>query len=160
MIPWEDVAEWFDPAENGTLPDVIVPDTTIADWEALFALIRSEGWRCEYDYREERLPLPASAAEMLVPDPDGVRGLWIWPNPDLEWIVRPWSPDEIDGDVSLYEIQGQERLDVFCGFLRTVGAALGKSVLVYSEGTYDSRPPMMAYEPALDRVVFLADSWR
>jgi len=91
MIPWDDVKEWFDPAHNGTLPDVVVPDTTVADWEPLFALIRSEGWRCEYDFREERLPLPASAAEVLVPDPEWVRSLWVWPNPDLEWIVRPRS---------------------------------------------------------------------
>lgn len=76
----------------------------------------------------------------------------------MEWTVRPSSPDEIDSDVSLFEIQGQERLDVFCGFLRTLGKTLDKRVLVYAEGdhSYPSYPPMMAYEVADDRVVFVA----
>jgi hypothetical protein len=77
----------------------------------------------------------------------------------LEWIVRPWTPDEVISDVSLHEIQGQEKLDIFCRFLRTLGAALGKSVLVYAEGAYDGYPPMMAYEATENRVVFLAGSW-
>jgi hypothetical protein len=41
---------------------------------------------------------------------------------------------EIVGDVSLHEIQGQEALDTFCSFLRTLGAALGKPVLMFAEG--------------------------
>lgn len=75
-----------------------------------------------------------------------------------EWIVRPWTRDEVVGDVGLHEIQGQERLDVFCRFLRKLGTALGKPVLMFAEGTQDH--PMMAYEAAGDQVVFLAGEWR
>lgn len=160
-IRWGDVKEWFDPSENGSAPDVVVPDMTLADWESLFGLIRSECWPCEYDFQDQRLSLPESAAELFVPDPEGwLRTLWVWPDPDLEWIVRPYSPDEILSDVSLYEIQGQERLDTFCDFLRTLGTALRKRVLMYSEGAYDDYPPMLAYEVDDDRVVFLAGSWQ
>jgi hypothetical protein len=162
-IRWDDVKEWFDPSQNGSAPDVVVPDTTVEDWEKLFRLIQSEGWRCEYEYRDQRQPLPASAAELFVPDPEGwLRNLWVWPEPDMEWIIRPWSqsPDEIASDVSLYEIQGQERLDAFCRFLHTLGAALGKPVLMFAEGSYDNYPPMMAYEVANDQVVFLAGPWQ
>ncbi|MBB4696020.1 hypothetical protein [Paractinoplanes abujensis] len=159
-IRWADVEEWFDPSQNGSAPDVVVPDTAIADWEALLALIRSEGWRCEYALGEERRPLPPSAAELFEPDPEGRgRSLWVWPDPGLEWIVRLWTPDEVVSDVSLHEIQGQKKLDAFCRFLCTLGAALGKSVLMYAEGSHDY-PPMMAYQVADDRVVFLAGSWR
>lgn len=156
-IRWHDVREWFNPYGNGSLPDVIVHGTTLADWEALFGLIQSNGWRCEYDFRGQRLPLPASAADLFVPDPEReARALRVWPAPGMEWIVRPWSPDEIDSDVNLHEIQGQGRLDAFCEFLRMLGKALGKRVLVYAEGTYDGHAPMLAYEVANDRVVFLA----
>jgi hypothetical protein len=156
-IRWDDVSEWFDPSQNGSAPDVVVPDTTVADWEALLGLIRSEGWRCEYEVGEERQPLPPSVAELFVSDPEGlVRSLWVWPDPGMEWIIRLWTPAEIVSDVSLHEIQGQERLDAFCRFLRALGAALGKPVLIFAEGTYDDYPPMMAYEVADDRVVFLA----
>jgi hypothetical protein len=159
-IRWDDVREWFDPSQNGSAPDVVVPDTTVADWEALFELIRSEGWRWEYELGEERRPLPSAAAKLFEPDPEGLRrSLRVWPDPGLEWIVRPWTPDEVDSDVSLHEIQGQERLDAFCRFLRTLGAALRKPVLMFAEGTHDY-PPMMAYEVADDQVIFLAGSWR
>lgn len=30
-VRWDDVREWFDPEANGSLPDVCVRDTTIAD---------------------------------------------------------------------------------------------------------------------------------
>ncbi|MGW4941114.1 hypothetical protein ACWEOZ_05930 [Actinoplanes sp. NPDC004185] len=151
IIRWDDVAGWFDPSQNGSLPDVVVAGTAIADWEALLGLIRSEGWRYEYEVGDERRPLPAAAAELF--DPGGVlRSLRVWPDPGLEWIVRPWTHDEIVGDVSLHDIQGQERLIAFCLFLRTLGAALGKAVLVYAEGALANCPPMMAYESAKDRV--------
>ncbi|WP_433282585.1 hypothetical protein [Micromonospora sp. CA-244673] len=160
-LRWDDVREWFDPYENGSLPDVIVPGMTLTDWEAVLRLIRSQGWRCEYDFREQTLPPPASAAGLFTADPEWLRTLHVWPDPAMEWTVRLPSPDEIDSDVSLFEIQGQERLDVFCGFLRTLGRTLDKRVLVYAEGDHGpegghSYPPMMAYEPADDRVVFLA----
>ncbi|NES26324.1 hypothetical protein GCE86_27885 [Micromonospora terminaliae] len=160
-LRWDDVREWFDPFENGSLPDVIVPGTTLTDWETLLRLIRSEGWRCEYDFRERGLPLPASAADLFTVDKGWLQTLHVWPDPGMEWSVRPARPDVIDSDVSLFEIQGQERLDVFCGFLRTLGKTLDKRVLVYAEGDHspagdNSYPPMMAYELADDRVVFLA----
>ena len=160
-IRWADVEEWFDPSQNGSAPDVVIPGTAVADWEALLGLIRSEGWRCEYEFGEEQRPLPSSATELFEPDPEGRgRRLWVWPDPGLEWIVRPWTPDEVVSDVNLHEIQGQERLDAFCRFLRTLGAALGKPAFLYPEGAYHDHPPMMAYELAEDRVVFMAGSWR
>ena len=111
--------------------------------------------------REQGLPPPTSAADLFTADPEGwLRTLHVWPAPDMESTVRPSSPDEIDSDVSLHEIQGQERLDLFCGFLRTLGKTLDKRVLVYAEGDHRYPPmmasPMMAYELADDRVVFLA----
>lgn len=146
----------FDPSQNGSAPDVVVPGTAVADWEALFGLIRSAGWRCEYESGEERLPLPPSAADLFAHEPGAsVRNLWVWPESGFEWIIRLWTSDEILSDVSLHEIQGQEALDAFCRFLRTVGVALGKPVLMFAEGAHDD-PPMMAYEVAGDRVVFLA----
>ena len=29
---WDDVREWFDPDENGVLPNVTVPGTSVGDW--------------------------------------------------------------------------------------------------------------------------------
>jgi len=91
-----------------------------------------------------------------VTDPDGwLRYLHVWPEPDIEVIFRLWSADEIVGDVSLFELQGQERLDQLCGILRQIGRTLGKRVAMCAEGAGDY-PPMLAYEVDLNRVVLLA----
>ena len=154
-LRWDDVKDWFDPTANGSVPDLVVTGTTLADWQPLVTLIRTAGWRAEYEHRDRRHDVPASAAELFVTDPDGwLKHLRVWPDPDIEVIFRPWSPDEIVGDVSLFELQGQERLDTFCGVLRRIGRALGKRVALFAEGDGD-HPPMLAYEVDPDRVVLL-----
>ena len=47
---------------------------------------------------------------------------------DVLAIFRFHADDEVD--VDLLELQGQERLDVFCGFLRGISQRLGKPVLM------------------------------
>ncbi|WP_412535356.1 hypothetical protein [Micromonospora zamorensis] len=42
----------------------------------------------------------------------------------------PYSAVEIDFDIDLRELQGQERLDTLCGFLAAIGRRLGKPVLM------------------------------
>lgn len=58
-------------------------------------------------------------------------------------------------DVDLRELQGQERLDVFCGVLREIGRRLGKQVLMDPEGDYGH--PVLGFDVEADRVVLLAD---
>jgi len=161
-VRWRDVKDWFDPTANGSAPDVIVVDTDLATWNRLFELISLRGWRREYHFRDRVQPLPVSAAELFGVETAGwVRSVWVWPDTGLEWIIRPWSVEEIVSDVDLHQIQGQDQLDVFCQFLQTVGAALGKRVEVYSEGTSidDGHTPLLAYDPAYDQVQFLAGPW-
>lgn len=70
-------------------------------------------------------------------------------------IFRFHAPEEIDFDVDLCELQGQERLDVFCGFLRAIGRRLGKSVLMDPEGDYGH--PVLGFDVEADRVILLAE---
>ncbi|SEB30256.1 hypothetical protein SAMN04490356_0182 [Streptomyces melanosporofaciens] len=65
------------------------------------------------------------------------------------------ADDEVDFDVDLRELRGQDRLDVFCGFLREIGRRLGKPVLMDPEG--DCGHPMLGSDVEADRVVLLAD---
>jgi hypothetical protein len=57
--------------------------------------------------------------------------------------------------VDLRELQGQDRLDVFCGFLREIGRRLGKPVLMDPKG--DCGRPVLGFDAETDRVVLLAD---
>ncbi|WP_211277702.1 hypothetical protein [Couchioplanes caeruleus] len=52
-------------------------------------------------------------------------------------------------------MQGQERLEVFCGFLREIGRRLGKPVLMDSEFGYGH--PVLGFDVEADRVVLLAE---
>lgn len=70
-------------------------------------------------------------------------------------IFRFLADDEIDFDVDLRESQGQERLDVFCGFLREIGLRLGKPVLMSAEGDYGH--PVLGFDAEAGRVVLVAD---
>jgi hypothetical protein len=70
-------------------------------------------------------------------------------------IFRFHSDEEIDFDVDLRELQGQERLDVFCSFLREIGRRLGKPVLMHPEGAHDH--PVLGFDVEADRVVLLAE---
>ncbi|GHB79040.1 hypothetical protein GCM10010377_81400 [Streptomyces viridiviolaceus] len=49
-------------------------------------------------------------------------------------IFRVHADDETDSDAGLRQMQGQERLDVLCGFLREIGRQPGKPVLMDPEG--------------------------
>jgi hypothetical protein len=82
--------------------------------------------------------------------------LEVWPAPWLLAIFRPWGGAEsIDFDIDLWEVQGQERLEILCAFFATIGRCLRKSVLMMPEGDYGH--PVLGFDVAADRVVLLAD---
>ncbi|WP_412538553.1 hypothetical protein R8Z50_22190 [Longispora sp. K20-0274] len=151
---WSDVKDWFDPGTNGALPDVCVSGTSVADWQAVLDLVRARGWACEYSVGGEVVALPDRAEDML-DRPGGLCvDLKVWPARGVLMIFRLYSPESVDFDVDLRELQGQQRLDVFCGFLRTIGQALGKSVVMTPEASPDF--PVLGYDVVADRVALLA----
>lgn len=124
-LVWDDVESWFDPEVSGRLPDAYVPDTTVADWQMVVDLVRSKGWAYEYSVDGRVTRLPAHVVDMLARREASVE-LRVWPSREVLAIFRPYSVEQIDFDVDLRELQGQERLDVLCGFLRAIGRSLGK----------------------------------
>lgn len=71
-------------------------------------------------------------------------------------IFRFHDPGEIDFDVDLRELQGQERLDMLCGFLAAIGRGLGKPVLMDPEG--DHGHPVLGFDVRTGGVVRLAEA--
>ncbi|WP_405097907.1 hypothetical protein [Micromonospora sp. NBC_01412] len=150
---WEDVQVWFDLDLNGTLPDVHVPETTVEDWRALVDLVRSEGWQLAYLVDGGARPLPAAVEDMLsLREEVGVQ-LNVWPAPGVLAIFRLYEAEQIDFDVDLRELQGQQQLDVLCRFLTTIGRRLRKSVLMTPEGL--GNEPVLGYDVEADRVVLV-----
>ncbi|SDI47737.1 hypothetical protein SAMN05192558_108167 [Actinokineospora alba] len=151
---WDEVRELFDP-ELGHLPDVYVSSTTSEDWQRVVDLVRTSGmsYQCREDGRSVDLPAHVGA---ILDRQDATMELWVWPAPEVLAIFRFSSVDEIDFDVDLRELQGQDRLDVLCGFLRAIGREVGKPVLVVAEG---SRYPLVGYDPVADTVSRAAQAW-
>ncbi|MEU5044376.1 hypothetical protein [Streptomyces griseorubiginosus] len=152
---WDDVSCFFDPDLMGSLPDLRVPDASVEDWQAVLDLVEARGWKCQYSEGETVLPVPRAEAVLSRPADAECADVRVWPTADVLAIFRFHDDEVIDFDVDLRELQGQERLDVFCGFLREIGRRLGKPVLMGPEGDYDH--PVLGFDVEADRVVLLAD---
>ncbi|MFJ1753419.1 hypothetical protein [Kitasatospora sp. NPDC088134] len=152
---WDDVRCFFDPDLMGSLPDVRVPDCSVEDWQAVLDLVEARGWKHQFSEGETVLPMPR--AESVLSRPAGAEcpNLRVWPDAEMLAIFRFFDHEVIDFDVDLRELQGQERLDVFCGFLREIGRCLGKPVLMDPETDYGH--PVLAFDVESDRVVLLAE---
>lgn len=153
---WDDVKAFFDPELMGALPDVCVPDTSVADWQALTDLVVAGGWQYRYSEGGTVLPVPRAEAVLSRPADAECPELRVWLTAEVLAIFRFSSAEEIDFDVDLRELQGQERLDVFCDFVRAIGRRLGKPVLMDGEGG-DGAHPVLGFDVGADRVVLLAD---
>ncbi|MFG2396478.1 hypothetical protein [Streptomyces lydicus] len=152
---WDDVKCFFDPDLMGSLQDVRVPDATVHNWQDVLDLVGERGWKCQYSEGETVLPLPCAEAVLSRPADAACPNLRVWLTADVLAIFRFSSDEEIDFDVDLRELQGQERLDVLCGFLREIGRRLGKPVLMDPEGVCGH--PVLGFDVEADRVVLLAE---
>ncbi|MET8949076.1 hypothetical protein ABZX30_37605 [Streptomyces sp. NPDC004542] len=152
---WDDVKCFFAPDLVGSLPDVRVPAASVEDWQAVLDLIAERGWQCEYSEGETVLPVPRAEVVLSRPADAECPNLRVWPTADVLVIFRFCADDEVDFDVDVLELQGQERLDVFCCFLREIGRWLGKPVLMDPEGGYGH--PVLGFDAEADRVVLLAE---
>jgi hypothetical protein len=152
---WDDVSCFFDSDLLGSLPDVRVPNTSVEDWQSVLDLVAEKGWKHHYSEGETVLPVPRAEDVLSRPAEAECPDLRVWPTADVLAIFRFHAEDEVDFDVDLRELQGQERLDVFCGFLREIGRRLGKPVLMDPEGDYGH--PVLGFDVEADRVVLLAE---
>ncbi|WP_035957274.1 hypothetical protein [Frankia sp. EUN1f] len=155
-LVWEEVKDIFDPNLMGALPDVFVPDASVADWQALFHLVQARNWQWRYSEGSMDLPLPSAAAVLARPADCEIAELRVWPQPGVLAIFRIMSADEIDFDVDLRELQGQLGVDALCSLLAEIGRELGKPVMMTAEGGSQAHP-VLGFDPALDRVVALVD---
>lgn len=152
---WDEVKSFFDPERVGSLPDVRVPGSSLEDWQAVFDLVRASGWQYEYSVDDHVLPLPTAEALPALSTEGDFPTLRVWPVAEVLAIFRFYDAGSIDFDVDVRELQGQERLDVFCGLLTAIGRRLGKPVRMDPER--DHGHPVLGYDNAADRVVILAE---
>ncbi|MEU4008909.1 hypothetical protein AB0H30_10535 [Streptomyces pseudogriseolus] len=146
---------FFGPDRMGALPDVSVPDCSVEDWQAVLDLVEARGWEFQYSAGEAVLPMPRAETVLARPVDAECPSLRVRPAADMLVIFRFPDDDVIDFAVDLRELEGQERLDVFCGFLQEIGRHLAKPVLMDPEG--DHGHPVLGFDVEADRVVLLAE---
>jgi hypothetical protein len=154
-LRWEEVSVFFNPDLMGTLPDVVVPGASVDDWQSLLDLVVEQDWAHQYSEGSRVLPVPGAETILALPLDAECAELRVWPAAGLLAIFRFNSPEAIDFDVDLRELQGQQRLDLFCSFLTTIGRRLGKPVLMDAEGG-DGSHPVLGYGVETDQVVVMA----
>ncbi|MFE5915174.1 hypothetical protein ACFQ6B_39705 [Streptomyces wedmorensis] len=152
---WDDVKCFFDPDTMGALPDVRAPDVSVEGWQAVLDLVAEKGWKSQYSEGETVLPVPRAEVVLSRPVDAECPNLRVWPTADVLAIFRFLDDEVIDFDVDLRELQGQDRLDVLCGFLREIGRRLGRPVLMDGEGAYGH--PILGFDVETDRVVLLME---
>lgn len=153
---WDEVKWLFDPDLMGALPDVCVPGASVEDWQAVLDLVVEQRWAFEYSEGGRQLPLPRAEVVLSGSCDGGLPELRVWPVAGVLMIFRFCSAVEIDFDVDLRELRGQERLDVLCGFLSAIGRRVGKPVLMDSEGG-DGSHPVLGFDVEAGRVVLMAE---
>jgi hypothetical protein len=156
-LRWDEVREYFDPGLMGALPDLFVPGASTGDWQAVLDLVTASGWPWQYEESGTAQPLPV-AAEVLARSAGAEQAsLKVWPEPGV--LVTFWfmTETQIDFDVDLRELQGQQGADTLSGLLRAIGTKLGKPVLMIPEGGSQERP-ILGVDPALNKVTLLAPS--
>lgn len=151
---WDDVREWFEP--DGSLLDAYVFDTTVADWQAFVDLVRSKGWWFAYSEDGRPRRLPARVEDVLARRGEMAVVLQVRPVPEVLVNVHFFTDEEIEADFSPEVLQGQERLDLLCSFLRAVGRRLGKPVVLTPESLPDR--PLIGYDIDAGRVIAVAPS--
>jgi len=154
---WDEVKNFFNPNLMGTLPDIYVLGTSAEDWQALFDLVQTRAWEWQYFEGDTVLPLPPAAFVLARPTDAELAELRVRPAPGVLAIFRIRSADEIEFDVDLRELRGQEGVDILCDLLAAIGRELGKPVGMTIEGGSSSYP-VLGFDPILDRTVMLADS--
>lgn len=154
-LRWDEVKDLFDPDLMGALPDLFVPDATVEDWQTVLGLVAARGWQWQYSQGDTVLPLPIAAEVFARPPEADTVSLRVWPVPGVLAIFRFFSETEVDFDVDLRELQGQEGVDILCDFLRAIGGELGKPVLMTAEG--GSGGPVLGFDPVVGKVVLFAD---
>ena len=141
------MADVFEP--DGSLLDAYVFDVSVTDWQHVLDVVRTRGWWFEYTSDNSSLPLPEDVREIFDHRGDAATTLHIRPAAGILINTHFFCVDEIEFDLDPREFRGQDQIDVLCSFLRTIGSALGRSVVLTPENVPEC--PMFTYVAADDQ---------
>src|SRR5262245_30449355 len=112
-IAWKTVRDEF--AFDGSLRDIYVFGTSIADWQRMLDAFRSTGYTLTYFRADQPTGLPANAADAFPPPEEcdrrlSVRFAGVLAN------CHFFTVEEIEFDIDPREVKGQQELNALFGF--------------------------------------------
>jgi hypothetical protein len=147
MIDWERCKEDF--RWDGSLRDIYVTPATVDDWRALYPRL------CDYPGAEYSAggvvkEAPNTVEQAFASRSSGIPIFRIQVGA-MVVVFHFFSEDQIECDIDPREISSQSDLDVLVGFMRWLGDAVRKPVLLTPENRREH--PIITYVP--DRKEFL-----
>lgn len=138
---------------DGALRDVCVLDAVLADWEAVLSALRDSGWPTGFCWTiaeteaTEVLPTADEIFRRLTADADESATLTV----DLDGIVFRsyfFDVDEIEFTFDPGDVTDAARFPGVASFVRLLGNATGKRVVVLMESTdHAGLPALLSYQP-------------
>ena len=141
--------------DDGALIDVYVEGTVAEDWQAAVNAALA-AWPSSYCEDGEPAQLP-SAEEALTRSRARSCLLRVALTPLINLNTHFFAADEVEFDFDPREVLDQDDLDQVCGFMRTVGRAIGKPVWLGIEGGPPRPPANLRYDPADDSFSYPGD---
>ena len=157
-MDWDTVAVDFE--SDGGLRDIYVLDTTVADWQAAIDVLRNEVTGLIFNIGDETSELPIDATEIFYgargePIPVLNRSLYV-PFGEGVLVCHFVGEYEIEFDLSPLDVN-DETLPQLVNFMRLLGKATGKPVLLTMENAQDLQ--IMRFEPSMGDVIYTGPVW-
>jgi len=141
MISWNTCKEDFRP--DGSLRDIYITPATLAEWRAIYPLLRDSP-AVEFSVDGVVQPPLATVEQVFAVRPSA--------NPMLRFrvgrtlvVFHFFSDEEVECDVSPDEVASQTDLDALLGFVRQLGDNTGKPVVITPENVRER--PFISYDP-------------
>ena len=134
MLAWDDLKVEF--AWDGSLRDICVIDTSIADWRSALEMIHAGGYRLVFtidgveatapDNLHQIFGQPRECSFLLAAFVDGV-----------QLNCHFFSESEIEFDLDPREVAGQAEFDAVITFMRKLATSTQKSALMTPESSHE-----------------------
>ena len=152
MDEWERYKDAF--AWDGSLRDLYVHGTNEHDWQAMLTFLRSSAYALHFSVDGEPRPLPGRVADIFALGADAHTALRV-DGDHLALMCHFFTPDEIEFDLHPRAIDSQAQYSRLLGFIRALGHAVGKAVVLTPENCPDY--PYVRYDPLTDRLEWWVD---
>ncbi len=148
-ISWAQVAHEF--AHDGSLRDIYVHTTDLADWDSLLVLLRRKYGPLVFTRDGATVPLPPSAAEVFAQRPDASVALDFEVG-GIQLACHFFTPAEIEFDLPPEQIDSPVRFEALQAFLRDVAVTIGKTATLTPES--GAEMPILSVDPLTGQVAY------